>query len=110
MDTLEIDYSEILSKESIKTEVGTYGKYDENGSKKYDVIKANNKAKLYFESGKTKEFSIPTLSYTITNKEVKDINEENPDTVDSISKYLLFFVISICSLLVLNIIRKRIVK
>ena len=94
-DALEINYSELLGKKSIKTTAGTYGKYDENGSKGYDEIKANNKATLYFESGNTKEFSIPTLSYIVKNKEVKEAEEENPDTGDSVIKYFTLFTLSL---------------
>ena len=58
-----------------KDEPGTYGKYDENGSKDYDGLYTNNSAVLYpvdtnGVEGTSETFAKPTVSYTVKAPEV----------------------------------------
>ena len=53
-----------------KTEVGTYGQYDEDGSEGYDGLLTNKSATLNpvdsnDQPGKPEEFAKPTVSYTV---------------------------------------------
>ncbi|MDD6231713.1 MAG: VWA domain-containing protein [Frisingicoccus sp.] len=55
-----------------KTEAGTYGQYDRDGSKGYEGLYTNNKAILYpvdttGRQGAAEVFSKPTVSYTVKN-------------------------------------------
>ena len=53
-----------------KTEPGTYGQYDKDGSQSYDGLYTNNSATLYpvdsnGTPGEPEEFAKPTVSYTV---------------------------------------------
>lgn len=53
-----------------KTEPGTYGQYDQDGSQGYDGLYTNNSATLYpvdsnGTAGEPEEFAKPTVSYTV---------------------------------------------
>ena len=53
-----------------KTEPGTYGQYDQDGSQGYDGLYTNNSATLYpvdsnGTPGESEEFAKPTVSYTV---------------------------------------------
>lgn len=53
-----------------KTEPGTYGQYDKDGSQSYDGLYTNNSATLYpvdsnGTAGEPEEFAKPTVSYTV---------------------------------------------
>ena len=53
-----------------KTEAGTYGQYDADGSEGYDGLYTNNSATLYpvnsaGEAGAAEAFGKPTVSYTV---------------------------------------------
>lgn len=53
-----------------KTEPGTYGQYDQDGSQDYDGLYTNNSATLYpvdsnGTAGEPEEFAKPTVSYTV---------------------------------------------
>ena len=57
-----------------QTEAGTYGQYDENGSKQYTGLFTNNSATLYpvdskGTDGLTETFAKPTVSYTVAEQE-----------------------------------------
>lgn len=68
-----------------KTEAGTYGQYDANGSLGYDGLYTNNSATLYpvdtnGQPGEAEEFTKPTVSYTVEEepKEPTKPEEEKP--------------------------------
>lgn len=72
-----------------KTEPGTYGQYDANGSLGYDGLYTNNSATLYpvdtnGQPGAAEEFAKPTVSYTVEEepKEPTKPEEEKPDKKD----------------------------
>lgn len=72
-----------------KTEPGTYGQYDANGSLGYDGLYTNNSATLYpvdtnGQPGVAEEFAKPTVSYTVEEepKEPTKPEEEKPDKKD----------------------------
>lgn len=59
-----------------KTEPGTYGTYDEDGSKGYTELYTNNSATLYpidtnGDKGASEDFNKPTVSYTISAPETQ---------------------------------------
>ena len=63
-----------------KTAAGTYGKYDENGSKHYSGLYTNYSAMLYpvdsngFPSGDPQEFPKPTVSYTVKGESAEKVS------------------------------------
>lgn len=66
-----------------KTEPGTYGKYDEDGSKLYDGLYTNNSATLYpvdtnGTPGASEQFAKPTVSYTVAEQPVEPEKPEKP--------------------------------
>lgn len=72
-----------------KTEAGTYGQYDANGSLGYDGLYTNNSATLYpvdtnGQPGAAEEFTKPTVSYTVEEepKEPTKPEEEKPEKPD----------------------------
>ncbi len=68
-----------------KTAVGTYGKYDEDGSKGYDGLYTNNSATLYpmatgaTETGEGEDFLKPTVSYEVKGGGGTIITPVKPD-------------------------------
>lgn len=66
---VQLSYTVVLKQP--KTEAGTYGQYDADGSKQYSGLYTNNSAILYPVSsagvaGRAEEFAKPTVSYTVT--------------------------------------------
>lgn len=66
-----------------KTEPGTYGQYDQDGSKGYDGLYTNNSATLYpvdsnGTAGEPEEFLKPTVSYTVKKPEPSPSTEPTP--------------------------------
>ena len=71
-DRVSLDYKVKLM--NPKTEAGTYGTYDRDGSKGYDELFTNNSAVLYpvnsqGKEGTPAEFPKPTVSYTIKKQD-----------------------------------------
>lgn len=67
-EPVQLTYSVKLT--NPKTEAGTYGTYDADGSKKYDGLYTNNSAVLYpvdtnKQPGASEAFNKPTVSYTV---------------------------------------------
>lgn len=80
---VKLTYSVILT--NPKTEAGTYGTYDEDGSEGYDGLYTNNSATLYpvdteGNSGEAIVFPMPTVSYTV---EIAANSTEDPETPDT---------------------------
>lgn len=68
-----------------KTEPGTYGQYDANGSLGYEGLYTNNSAILYpvdtnGQKGEPEEFQKPTVSYTVEAKPEKPTTDEETPT------------------------------
>lgn len=66
-----------------KTEPGTYGQYDQDGSQSYDGLYTNNSATLYpvdsnGTPGEPEEFLKPTVSYTVKKPEPSPSTEPTP--------------------------------
>lgn len=66
-----------------KTEPGTYGQYDKDGSQGYDGLYTNNSATLYpvdsnGTAGKPEEFLKPTVSYTVKKPEPSPSTDPTP--------------------------------
>lgn len=66
-----------------KTEPGTYGQYDQDGSKGYDGLYTNNSATLYpvdsnGTAGEPEEFLKPTVSYTVKKPEPSPSTDPTP--------------------------------
>lgn len=66
-----------------KTEPGTYGQYDKDGSKGYDGLYTNNSATLYpvdsnGTAGEPEEFLKPTVSYTVKKPEPSPSTDPTP--------------------------------
>lgn len=68
-----------------KTEPGTYGQYDANGSLGYEGLYTNNSAILYpvdtnGQKGEPEEFQKPTVSYTVEAEPEKPTTDEETPT------------------------------
>ncbi len=66
-----------------KTEPGTYGQYDQDGSQGYDGLYTNNSATLYpvdsnGTAGEPEEFLKPTVSYTVKKPEPSPSTDPTP--------------------------------
>lgn len=66
-----------------KTEPGTYGQYDKDGSQGYDGLYTNNSATLYpvdsnGTAGEPEDFLKPTVSYTVKKPEPSPSTEPTP--------------------------------
>lgn len=66
-----------------KTEPGTYGQYDKDGSQGYDGLYTNNSATLYpvdsnGTAGESEEFLKPTVSYTVKKPEPSPSTDPTP--------------------------------
>lgn len=66
-----------------KTEPGTYGQYDQDGSQGYDGLYTNNSATLYpvdsnDTPGEPEEFLKPTVSYTVKKPEPSPSTDPTP--------------------------------
>ena len=66
-----------------KTEPGTYGQYDQDGSQGYDGLYTNNSATLYpvdsnGTPGEPEEFLKPTVSYTVKKPEPSPSTDPTP--------------------------------
>ena len=66
-----------------KTEPGTYGQYDKDGSQGYDGLYTNNSATLYpvdsnGTAGEPEEFLKPTVSYTVKKPEPSPSTDPTP--------------------------------
>lgn len=66
-----------------KTEPGTYGQYDKDGSQSYDGLYTNNSATLYpvdsnGTAGEPEEFLKPTVSYTVKKPEPSPSTDPTP--------------------------------
>ena len=66
-----------------KTEPGTYGQYDQDGSQGYDGLYTNNSATLYpvdsnGTAGESEEFLKPTVSYTVKKPEPSPSTDPTP--------------------------------
>lgn len=66
-----------------KTEPGTYGQYDKDGSQGYDGLYTNNSATLYpvdsnGTTGEPEEFLKPTVSYTVKKPEPSPSTDPTP--------------------------------
>ena len=109
-ESIEVVYHEKLTEKCIKQEAGNYGTYDEFGIKNYDRLKVNNLTNLYFTSGKFIDFSTPTVSYDIIDKQVKGATEVNPNTNDKLNKNIVIFIFSLMTLIMLMLINKKIKK
>ena len=62
---IEIEYHEVLTEASRKNVLGTYGKYDEDGSEELSSLRTSNSTILYLPSGKEEKFHNPNLSYEV---------------------------------------------
>lgn len=74
-----------------KTEPGTYGKYDEDGSKLYDGLYTNNSATLCpvntaGTSGASEDFAKPTVSYTVAEAPVVPEEPAKPEQPEKPAK------------------------
>lgn len=66
-----------------KTEPGTYGQYDQDGSQGYNGLYTNNSATLYpvdsnGTAGESEEFLKPTVSYTVKKPEPSPSTDPTP--------------------------------
>lgn len=67
-----------------KTEAGSYGKYDADGSKEYEGLYTNNEAILYPKStngdkGEAEIFAKPTVSYTVKEQPITPTEPDKPE-------------------------------
>ena len=88
-DKLQIVYDVHLN--DPQTASGTYGKYDEDGSKGYDSLKTNKEAVLHpIDSNGTKltaeKFPEPTVSYTVSPAPVTPVTPDAPAATLSVRK------------------------